>query len=797
MQRFRRHLFAFFSCTCFAVFVSLCSGEDIALRAVVLDRFQGDTVWSLSSADEQQGSSAFAASKWGGNLRYDFSQELGSILISAEALRIPGKPERFEIQVYGDLSGHLIAISLADAHGQEFRKTCVREPAELSTGACNYTATWSDGTDWLHDGKVQCVTPTFPLAVNGIVVEASPDAAVRGTVSFLQLAVHTWASDDECVRVSFPKTRHRGLYLLKTFSSLFPFQIPVLVENLATHPYKAQGQIQVLDADGFNVGSQQWSFEVPGLQHHDDPIELEPDRQGFFRLTLSGIGSSQVHKDFILSRELHPRRDRVGSFFGMDLRLVNQDSSEERLFIAFRAAQAGVRWSREEFNLSGGIQSLSTWQQHNDSLKVAKKESIQLTGLLTYSDSLESATPSGSTNSIPDSEAWTQGVTSVVTRYQDQIRHWELSVLPENRNPQVCLELLKTTHEAIKAIDSDLKVVARLRCGSDMDGVRALFETGAGDFLDIISLFPDGHLTGDGLLTQIDDVLSLMAERNCCAPLWVTVGGLSDDMTPREQAEMLARISLQCAGVHAIERVFWGFFADGDMNAGGCESTLGIVRRDFTPKPAYLALKTVAQHLAGSVVEATADLGSELGVHALVLSREDSRIMALWSDADFVNISLPLDGSAVTMCDLWGRRVQLISRGGGILVPVQTAPVFLTFPKRVNLGIESVSHSKQERVTMARGEVKWLRQTLPASPKEIWEGAASVEATEGLLLHSPTSLVEMRESLAETVVSATIEVKPDAPLGDHLVRWEFRNHHIPFGAILQRVVVTPYESEAD
>ncbi|HNT33634.1 MAG TPA: hypothetical protein PKH07_01400 [bacterium] len=788
------------------LFASSGQSQEAKMKAVVLDRFNGETLWSVADAEQSQGTGRIETTKWGSILSYDFAKETTRVGIAVERLVVPGRPEDFEIQTYGDLKGHSLVLRLSDARGHRFEKHLVSCDDLLSTGARNHVVAWDGGRDWVHFSDLLDVTPILPISVSEIVLEASRGASLQGSVSLLQLAAHTWATDSECVRVSFPQTKHRGLFLLNSFSSFFPFQIPIRVENLSSEAYRAEATIQILDGDGFAVGSVEWPIEVPGLGEYDDPIELEPDRLGFFSLVLSGVGAVPVRKDFVLSRE-SSSQSRSSSFFGVNIGLTSLESPRERRFAASRAAQAGVSWTRETFHevspeAERGFLDL---QRYDDSIDIAEREGIHVVGELVYGVSPLSPFAVEDAE-VSDFERWRRWVSAVVTQYQEDIKYWEIWCSSErvvaSSDALLFYEHLKQAHETIKATDPEEYVVGAFLTSAGLEFLESLLLAGGGAYWDVLSVIADPQDVGDASLPeQIAGVRALLQKHGCTKPLWVTCSStmdnsVQDGMAPRLQAESLARMYLHCSSIEGVQKVFWNRFRDIDAESGVQGVTSGLLRSDSVPKPAFLALKTVAEHLAGSVFEATVALGLESDVHALSYLQDNSRILAVWSEGDPLNIAMAVGSVPVTVCDLWGHRTRLASHKGCILLPVTRSPLFLRFVPPISFSSDMVHSLKQYPLSLTQGQETQISMELPLLPDGKWEGAASVEATDGLLVNSPASSLELRENLSKTIVSATIQVQPGCRIGDHLIHWEFRSAHLPFGWTLQQVSVTPDESEA-
>jgi hypothetical protein len=121
-------------------------------------------------------------------------------------------------------------------------------------------------------------------------------------------------------------------------------------------------------------------------------------------------------------------------------------------------------------------------------------------------------------------------------------------------------------------------------------------------------------------------------------PLYVTEMGWPTHTgkagtTPEQSAAYLARLFLLARTLPSLKGVWWYDFQDDGWKADDRENNFGTVRPDFTPKPSYYALKTIARLAAQAEFVARLETSSP-DLWALKFRLPDGTdTLALWSEA--------------------------------------------------------------------------------------------------------------------------------------------------------------------
>jgi hypothetical protein len=172
-------------------------------------------------------------------------------------------------------------------------------------------------------------------------------------------------------------------------------------------------------------------------------------------------------------------------------------------------------------------------------------------------------------------------------------------------------------------------------------------------------------------------------------PVWITEMGWATHVphngssagfrvtTERDQANLLARAYLDAIVSGVAPNISWYDFRNDGTDPFNFECNLGIVTRDFRPKPAYRAFATLTRMLQGKRVEGPLDLGQ--GVIAYRFSDAAGRapVIVLWSADGARTATLPSD-RPVTLINLMAGEETLAPADGKVAVALRDgAPVFV------------------------------------------------------------------------------------------------------------------------
>lgn len=322
-------------------------------------------------------------------------------------------------------------------------------------------------------------------------------------------------------------------------------------------------------------------------------------------------------------------------------------------------ANAGVTWIRERF-CWGCIEyprgnyrwQVADWFDHETAVESARMRGFYVVGVLGASR------PAWTDENVPIEELldyWRQFVTEVATKYGDSIDHWEIhneenvteywhDIEPGARpNAAAYVQLIRGAYEAIREVDpTDKVVLGGLSPGDQWPAsqdvvdcflyLQQLHDAGGWPYFDVVAVHPyrapdspeavvprswynvDDLQLGDSpnqysLVDELEALHELVA-RFGRKPIWITEIGWSVKQlegrarergtTPEVvQSDYLIRAYVQGMASSYVQKIIWYDFRDDDVT-NPVEASFGIIRRDFSPKPAYRAYAAMTYLLEGT-----------------------------------------------------------------------------------------------------------------------------------------------------------------------------------------------------
>ena len=167
----------------------------------------------------------------------------------------------------------------------------------------------------------------------------------------------------------------------------------------------------------------------------------------------------------------------------------------------------------------------------------------------------------------------------------------------------------KVTYKAAKEADPECVIIAGSTSGPDFGFIRGIFDNGAWDSCDAISIHPYSMAGGPGsqrlgeLLEMANDCIASTGKDK---PLWITEMGWTSSSSEEDarQAAYLTQ-SYVIAAVQGVDKLFWFKLED-------WSEKWGIVKADGTKKPAYKAYQTLTKNLTSPVLVGPLQLAPEL-----------------------------------------------------------------------------------------------------------------------------------------------------------------------------------------
>ncbi len=277
--------------------------------------------------------------------------------------------------------------------------------------------------------------------------------------------------------------------------------------------------------------------------------------------------------------------------------------------------QAGIKWVRLDF-LWQEIEPREgefVFTKHDALAALIRKYDLNILGILGYS--ADWASSCGKWNCVPrDNRLFAAYATAVVKRYSGAVKYWEIWNEPDSSvyfKPQDMLTtyvaLLKDTYRAIKQADPRAQVLN----GGFAEGilsVNRLYDNGGKDYFDILNLhifeFPMREAAIKAVASYPRLARKIMDRNGDTAKkIWITEigcpgikGGLKvknwwAGVNPSEekQAQWLTQAYEALLDDASVEVIFWAFFRDTKDHWKDGTDYFGLIRNDFTLKPAFKA----------------------------------------------------------------------------------------------------------------------------------------------------------------------------------------------------------------
>jgi GH35 family endo-1,4-beta-xylanase len=316
-------------------------------------------------------------------------------------------------------------------------------------------------------------------------------------------------------------------------------------------------------------------------------------------------------------------------------------------------AAAGVRWARVDFRWllveprRRANRVPMDWSEPDALVAAAARHGVTLLPIV------EGVPPWANGGGGPwayptDTAAFEEFFQAALERYP-QIPAWEIWNEPNflrfsEGGPDVArfVELLRSAHRARERAGSSAKLISGgLAPGTDIDvfpWVQEMARLGGLELIDGLGVHPYSASTPESLgswfmrLEWIHALLGALGKPNL--PLWVTeygapvstsASGYGNPLDEEEQARRLRMAFALATRWPWIENLTWYEFRDSCGESADPECRFGLVREDFSPRPAYQALREV---VSGAIPRLSSRLEMRPRLQRTVSSR--ARAARLW-----------------------------------------------------------------------------------------------------------------------------------------------------------------------
>jgi hypothetical protein len=353
--------------------------------------------------------------------------------------------------------------------------------------------------------------------------------------------------------------------------------------------------------------------------------------------------------------------------------------------------EAGIGWIRyfREWQGMQPKQGQWNWNWADEFVRVSRENHIQIAGMLLYFAPWASSGGDSRTFPVKDMQYWRDYVGGMVKHYQNDVHHWEVWNEPQsfqkNGTPQLYADMVKEAYATAKAIDPQAKL-GLTSANFAVSYLDKVLQAGAADHFDYLCVHPYENVeqltrpNGEVYyLSMADNLRRLLAahKQRADIPLWITEIGWQAPIKPdpvkeAQQAQLMVK-TFVLSLAQGFEKVFW-FEARGPAYGKGTDH--GIIRSDWTPRPALAAMKVMTSALGEAPKYAGWLNYSDCYAFLFENPGKDNangKTLVVWTPVGKTSqLLLP---SPVSVIDLTGK----VSKVGGLVqIPVTNDPVFIT-----------------------------------------------------------------------------------------------------------------------
>ena len=332
------------------------------------------------------------------------------------------------------------------------------------------------------------------------------------------------------------------------------------------------------------------------------------------------------------------------------------------------------------------------WDRADALVKAAANNKIEITAILLGS-------PPGSKQShafpMDDLDDWSNYVSTVVTRYKEQVRYWEVwnegngGFNDGKHTTADYAKLALTTYAAAKKADPSSKVgltVASFDAPYLDQTIRAMAKEGKPNSFDYLCIHPyeiadglgdpDGEIPFLWMSRILRDMLKTTAPDRAGTEIWISEVGRhiaqkkGHVVTEADAAKALVKIYTM-AIAQGIQRTQW-FEAQDPV---GEESGFGLLKRDGSPRASYQAFKTMTK-LLGAVPKYQGWLAMGFGGrgYGFVFRGENAPVLVAWMPAGHADKTLSFPANVDVVDPLAGTTTRLEA---GNPLSLTDSPVFV------------------------------------------------------------------------------------------------------------------------
>lgn len=364
-------------------------------------------------------------------------------------------------------------------------------------------------------------------------------------------------------------------------------------------------------------------------------------------------------------------------------------------------AAGGFKYLRMDFfwTETEKTRGVYDWSGYDELTENLEKRGLHPYYIFDYSNPLyEQALPGGAVASPrqPDSvAAFARWAAAAAKHFQGRHITWEIWNEPNGGfwqpapDVQQYTALALATAKAVRAADPDAIIVAPASSGFPWPYLEQFLQSGILEYLDAVSVHPyrspntPPETAADDFkkLRQLIDTNAPVGKKNL--PILSGEWGYSSctgGVSPEVQARFIARQQLSNL-MNGVPISIWYDWKNDGENPADNESNFGTVRADLTPKPAYLAIKTLTHELAGFSIQNRYPTASRDDFVLVMTNTAGVTKLAAWTLGSPHSLALRVKHAffgKFSVTDSNGMASRIKAHSGHILLSLDGAPRYVS-----------------------------------------------------------------------------------------------------------------------
>src|ERR1035437_3609344 len=621
--------------------------------------FNTNEGWTLTSKGEK-GKSSLKGKTWS----LDFTNGAKSISISPTPVSMLGTVETIHLKVRGATKDHPVHIYI-QTHFMTFHK----EVGILSgSGEQELIFATPPGNGWLwqdgeNDGKIHGPFRLIEIKVDGNNIKDEfqlelISISIDGKVDENKLCVLT----SECVATDKPITFRTKVRSIsdKPLKGILTWSIYNWDKRELEKGHKSVSIVPEAKENIFEIKTNQ---NKPALKFIEAVFHLEISGQEIPGSDACWLKTNEVQTDTSLNSQ---------TSFGMGVYL-DRYHGIELAKMAQKAKEIGVKWAREDFSWAylEPEKGKYNWAFEDSIVEIARQNGISVYGIVAY---WSPWTKEYSKAGIDDFITFLK---ELVKRYKNDVHQWEIWNEPNiffwQGPKEMYAELLMKSYMAIKDIDSTAQVLGISTAGIDYDFIKKMLLLQAP--FDVLTIHPYRETLNEkefiSELKKASDLVVLPGGKN--RPVWIPEMGWTT-YTPhnswvqrgfqptslRVQAQLIIRSYLSCIISGVEPKVFWYDLRNDGTDPHNFEDNIGIMYKDFSPKPAFIAYSIMTRTLKG--MKYISSLNMAEGVFAGQFEDEkdkSNKVIAIWCSSEDKRVEIEINSNKATLINTIGEIADL------------------------------------------------------------------------------------------------------------------------------------------